>query len=190
VVVYHNCRIGTGVIIQANSTVGSTGFGYSFIDGAHRLVPHNGGVIIEDFVEIGANTCIDRAKFDNTVIGAGTKIDNLVQIAHNVKIGKCCIIVGMVGIAGSCTLGDGVIMSGGSGLKDNITVGDGAIIGAVSTVFQSIGAGEKVLGTPAVEYGRSLRIASATRRLPEMVEQLRTLKKKVKALEASKNNKY
>jgi UDP-3-O-[3-hydroxymyristoyl] glucosamine N-acyltransferase len=189
VVIYHNCSIGNGVIILANSTIGSTGFGYSFIDGEYRLVPHNGGVIIEDFVEVGANTCIDRAKFDNTVIGAGTKIDNLVQIAHNVVIGKCCIIAGLVGISGSCTLGDEVIMSGGSGMKDNITIGDGVIIGAVSTVFHSVGAGEKVLGTPAVEYGQSLRITAATKHLPKMVEQLRKLKKKVKALEASKNDK-
>ena len=89
VVVYHNCTIGNSVIIQANTTIGSVGFGYSFIDGAHRLIPHNGVVVIEDYVEIGANSCVDRAKFGETRIGAGTKIDNLVQIAHNVVIGRC-----------------------------------------------------------------------------------------------------
>ncbi|GAF74650.1 unnamed protein product, partial [marine sediment metagenome] len=94
VVVYHNCTIGNNVVIQANTTIGSTGFGYSLIEGSYRLVPHNGGVVIEDFVDIGANCCVDRAKFGNTVIGAGTKIDNLVQIAHNVVIGKCCLIAG------------------------------------------------------------------------------------------------
>lgn len=93
VVVYHNCTIGNNVIIQANTTIGSVGFGYSFIDGAHRLIPHNGVVVIEDYVDIGANCCVDRAKFGETRIGAGTKIDNLVQIAHNVVIGKCCLIV-------------------------------------------------------------------------------------------------
>ncbi len=112
VVVYHNCIIGNNVVIQANSTIGSTGFGYSFIDGSHRLIPHNGGVVIEDFVEIGANCCVDRAKFGNTIIGAGTKIDNLVQIAHNVVIGKCCLIAAQVGISGSCKLGDGVVLAG------------------------------------------------------------------------------
>ena len=96
VVIYHLCRIGSHVIIQANSTIGSIGFGYAVIDGAPRLVPHNGGVIIEDFVEIGANCCIDRAKFTNTIVGAGTKLDNLVQVGHNVVIGKCCLIAAQV----------------------------------------------------------------------------------------------
>ena len=125
VVVYHNCRLGDSVIIQANSTIGSVGFGYSFIDGAHRLIPHNGGVVIEDFVEIGANCCVDRAKFGNTIVGAGTKVDNLVQIAHNVVIGKCCLIAGQVGISGSCKLGDGVVLGGQVGLADNIEIGKG-----------------------------------------------------------------
>ncbi|MHC4583874.1 MAG: UDP-3-O-(3-hydroxymyristoyl)glucosamine N-acyltransferase, partial [Planctomycetota bacterium] len=142
VVIYHNCRLGNNVVIQANSTVGSTGFGYSFIDSAHRLIPHNGGVIIEDFVEIGANCCVDRAKFDNTIIGTGTKTDNLVQIAHNVVIGKCCIIAGQTALAGSCKLGNGVIVGGQVAVKENIEIGDGAMIGGQSGVIQNVPAGQ------------------------------------------------
>jgi len=186
VVIYHNCRLGDNVIIQANSTIGSTGFGYSFIDGAHKLIPHNGGVVIEDFVEIGANCCIDRAKFDNTVIGAGTKIDNLVQIAHNVVIGKCCLIAGMVGISGSCKLGDGVVLAGQVGLADNIEIGNGTMVGAQAGVINDIGPGEKIVGSPAVEGKEALRIMGLTMRLPKLVEQLKQLIKRIEILEKGK----
>jgi UDP-3-O-[3-hydroxymyristoyl] glucosamine N-acyltransferase len=189
VVVYHNCRIGSGVIIQANTTVGSTGFGYAPVDGRPVLIPHNGGVIIEDFVEIGANCCIDRAKFGNTVIGAGTKIDNLVQIAHNVVIGKCCLIVGQVGIAGSSRLGDGVVLAGQVGIVDNVTIGDGAVIGAQAGVMRDVPAGEKVVGSPAIDYAEKIRQVALTQRLPRMAEQLKELTKRVNALEAAANDK-
>ncbi len=189
VVIYHNCTIGNNVVIQANSTIGSTGFGYSFIDGAHRLIPHNGGVSIEDFVEIGANCCIDRAKFGNTIIGAGTKIDNLVQIAHNVVIGRCCLIVAQVGISGSCKLGDGVVLAGQVGLADNIEIGDGAIVGAQSGVSHNIAAGQQVLGSPAIERKEAFRIIGLTKRLPKLVKQLKQLSKRIERLEAAKDNK-
>jgi len=189
VVVYHNCTIGNSVIIQANSTIGSTGFGYYFIEGAHKLIPHNGSVVIEDFVEIGANCCIDRAKFGETIIGAGTKIDNLVQIAHNVVIGKCCLIAGQVGIAGSCRVGDGVILAGRSGLSDNIEIGDGAVVGAQSVVFSNVTAGQQVFGTPAIEKTKSLRIFGLNNRLPKLFEQLKQLAKRIEKLEAAKDGK-
>jgi len=189
VVVYHNCRIGDHVIIQANSTIGSTGFGYSYIDGGHRLIPHNGGVIIEDFVEIGANCCVDRAKFGNTIIGAGTKVDNLVQIAHNVVIGKCCLIAGQVGIAGSCKLGDDVVLGGQVGLSDNITIGDGTMVAAQSGVAQSVQGGQQIFGRPAIERAEALRLIGLTRRLPKLVEQIRHLRKRIESLEASKDDK-
>ncbi len=189
VVIYHNCRLGNNVIIQANSTIGSTGFGYSFIDGAHRLIPHNGGVVIEDFVEIGANNCIDRAKFGNTIIGAGTKIDNLVQIAHNVVIGKCCLIAGQVGISGSCKIGDGVVLGGQVGLADNITIGDGAMIGAQSGLSHSIAAGQQMLGSPAIEAREAFRVIGIRKRLPKMAEQLKQLLKRVERLEAAEDDK-
>jgi UDP-3-O-[3-hydroxymyristoyl] glucosamine N-acyltransferase len=189
VVIYHSCTIGNNVIIQANSTIGSVGFGYTFIDGRHQLIPHNGGVVIEDFVEIGANCCVDRAKFGNTRIGAGTKIDNLVQIAHNVIIGKCCLIAGQVGISGSCKLGDGVVLAGQVGLVDNIEIGDKVIAGAQSGIYHSVEAGKKIFGYPAFERTEALKIISLTRRLPKMAESLRQLHKRIERLESAKDDK-
>jgi UDP-3-O-[3-hydroxymyristoyl] glucosamine N-acyltransferase len=189
VVIYHNCCIGNNVIIQANSTIGSIGFGYSFIDGEHRLIPHNGGVIIEDFVEIGANCCIDRAKFGNTIIGAGTKIDNLVQVAHNVIIGKCCLIVGQAGVAGSCKLGDGVVLGGQVGLADNIEIGDGTMIAARSGVMSSVPAGQKLAWTPAINREDALRTVGLILRLPKMAKQLKQLSKRIDKLEAAEDDK-
>jgi UDP-3-O-[3-hydroxymyristoyl] glucosamine N-acyltransferase len=188
VVVYHNCSIGNNCIIGANSTIGATGFGYYFIDGRHQLIPHTGGVIIEDCVEIGANTCIDRAKFGNTIIGAGTKIDNLVQIAHNVIIGKCCLIAAQVGIAGSGKLGNGVVLAGQVGIKDHGTIGDGTQIGAQAGVINDIGPNKKVVGSPAIEVREKFRQIHFTQRLPEMSRQLKELIKRVEELEAAKND--
>jgi UDP-3-O-[3-hydroxymyristoyl] glucosamine N-acyltransferase len=179
VVIYHNCRLGNNIIIQANSSIGSTGFGYSFIDGEHKLIPHNGGVVIEDFVEIGANCCIDRAKFGNTIIGAGTKIDNLVQIAHNVIIGKCCLIAAFAGISGSCKLGDGVVLAGQVGLADNIEIGDGTMVPA----------GQKLAWTPAIERNKAVRIVSLLLRMPEFNKQLKELSNRIESLEAAEDDK-
>jgi UDP-3-O-[3-hydroxymyristoyl] glucosamine N-acyltransferase len=189
VVVYHNCTIGNNVVIQANSTIGSIGFGYAFIDGRHKLIPHNGGVVIEDFVEIGANCCVDRAKFGNTVIEAGTKIDNLVQIAHNVVIGKCCLIAGQVGISGSCTIGDGVVLGGQAGLSDNIKIGDGAMVGAQSGITRNIASGQQVAGSPALDARETFRIFGLIKRLPKLAEQLRQLGKRLEELESAKDDK-
>ena len=189
VVVYHNCRLGSNVIIQANTTIGSTGFGYSFIDGSHRLIPHNGGVVIEDFVEIGANCCVDRAKFGNTIIGAGTKMDNLVQIAHNVVIGKCCLIAAQAGVSGSCRLCDGVVLGGQVGLADNIEIGAGTMIGAQAGVLNSVGAGQQLAWTPAVDRREAFRIVGLSRRLPKMAEQLKQLVKRLDRLEAAEDDK-
>jgi UDP-3-O-[3-hydroxymyristoyl] glucosamine N-acyltransferase len=189
VVIYHNCHLGNHVIIHANATIGSTGFGYSFIDGAHRLIPHNGGVVIEDFVEIGANTCIDRAKFGNTIVGAGTKIDNLVQVAHNVIIGKCCLIAAQAGISGSCTLGDGVILAGQVGLADNIKIGDGTMVGAQAGVMNNVPAGQKMAWTPALERKEAMRTIGLIMRLPKMAEQLKQLGKRIEKLEVAEDDK-
>jgi len=189
VVIYHNCHVGNNCIIQANSTIGSTGFGYSYIDGQHRLIPHNGGVILEDGVEIGANSCVDRAKFGNTLIGAGTKIDNFVQVAHNVQIGKQCLLVGGVGIAGSAKIGNGVIFAGHSGVADNKTVGDGAVICAKTAVISDVPAGQTVMGMPPQELQWELRCVSIFKRLPQLAKTVKELTQKVKNLEAAKNDK-
>ncbi|MHC4187290.1 MAG: UDP-3-O-(3-hydroxymyristoyl)glucosamine N-acyltransferase [Planctomycetota bacterium] len=189
VVIYHNCIIGSNCIIQANTTIGSTGYGYAQIDGQHHLIPHNGGVKIEDFVEIGANCCVDRAKFGNTIIGAGTKIDNLVQIGHNVIIGKCCLIIAQVALAGSAKIGDGVVMAGHSGVADNVEVGDRVVIGAKSAVMKSVEAGQVVLGIPARPKAMVMKSRAIYNRLPQLAEQIKKLNEKVKKLEASKDNK-
>ncbi|MBN2137227.1 MAG: UDP-3-O-(3-hydroxymyristoyl)glucosamine N-acyltransferase [Sedimentisphaerales bacterium] len=189
VVIYHNCRLGNHVIVQANSTIGSTGFGYSFIEGSHRLIPHNGGVVIEDFVDIGANCCIDRAKFGDTVVGAGTKIDNLVQVGHNVVIGKCCLIASLVGVSGSCKLGDGVVLGGQVGLADNIELGSGVMVAAKSGVINDIEAGQKVAWTPAIERREAYRIINSVMRLPELAKELKKLGKRMNDLEAAEDGK-
>ena len=189
VVVCHSCIMGDNVIIQANSVIGSTGFGYSFIEGSHRLIPHNGNVVIEDFVEIGSCCCVDRAKFGSTIIGAGTKIDNLVQIAHNVVMGKCCLVAGLVGIAGSVKMGDGVVFAGQSGVADNIDIGDGVMIGARSAVLHNVAAGRQVWGTPAVDKKEAIRMHGMVKRLPKFVEQLKQLRIRIEKLESSKDYK-
>jgi UDP-3-O-[3-hydroxymyristoyl] glucosamine N-acyltransferase len=189
VAVYYNCKIGNFCIIQANSTVGSTGFGYSFIGGRHQLIPHNGGVILEDGVEIGANTSIDRAKFGNTTIGAGTKIDNLVQIAHNVIIGKACLLAGQSGVAGSARLGNGVIMGGGSAVSDNLTIGDGAIAGGGSGVFGDLAAGQRVWGVPATDIQDQMKSIVIFQKLPKLAKELKELTRRIQELEAAKDDK-
>ncbi len=189
VVVYHNCRIGNNVVIQANTTIGSTGFGYSFIEGSHRLIPHNGGVVIEDCVEIGANCCVDRAKFGNTIIGAGTKIDNLVQIAHNVVIGKCCLIAAQVGIAGSSRLDDGVVLGGQVGVSDHVHIGPGTMVGAQAGVMSDVGAKQKVTGMPARDVTQMLRIIASLPQLPGLVREIKQLSNRIKKLEASEDDK-
>ena len=188
VVVYHNCRVGNNCIIQANATIGSVGFGYYLIDGQPRLIPHNGGVVIEDCVEIGANNCVDRAKFGNTVIGAGTKTDNLVHIAHNVVIGKCCLIAGQAGISGSCRLDDRVVLAGQVGIADHIEIGSGALIGAGSGVVTNVAAGQQVLGMPAIDARKELQVWALKKHLPDMAKQLKDVIKRVGKLETSENN--
>lgn len=189
VVVYHDCQIGNFCILQSHCTIGATGFGYTFLDGRHHLIPHNGGVILEDGVEIGANTCVDRAKFGNTRIGAGTKIDNLVQIAHNVQIGRMCLLAGQAGLAGSVVLGDGVVMAGDTGASDHVTIGDGAIVAVGAIAVQDVGPGRQVWGLPAQDMQAEKRSVLLYQRLPEMAKQLKELAKKVQQIEAAKDHK-
>jgi UDP-3-O-[3-hydroxymyristoyl] glucosamine N-acyltransferase len=189
VVIYHGCSIGAHVIIQANSTIGAVGFGYAHYGGVHTLVPHNGAVIIEDFVEIGSNCCVDRAKFANTVVGTGTKMDNLVQIGHNVVIGKCCLLASQVGVAGSTTVGNGVVMAGQVGVADNITIGDGVTIAAQSGVMSHVPAGQTVVWSPALEQSQAMRVVGEVLRLPKTAKRVRQMCKRLDKLEASENDK-
>jgi UDP-3-O-[3-hydroxymyristoyl] glucosamine N-acyltransferase len=173
-VVRHGCTIGRDVILHQNVSIGADGFGYRPLPGGAGLskVPHIGTVIIEDGVEIGANSCVDRAKFGATIVGAGTKIDNLCQIAHNCRIGRYCVIAGQTGIAGSVIVGDGVQIGGQVGIIDHLTIGAGVKIGARAVVLQSIPAGESWTGYPAGELGSVLRQWAGIRKLPELLRRL------------------
>lgn len=175
VVIEDRCTLADGVTIHPNAVIGADGFGYRPAPGGKGLVkiPHGGAVEIHDGVEIGAGAMIDRGKFGNTVIGAGAKIDNLVQIGHNCRIGRSCIICGSCGIAGSVTIGDGAVLGGGVGVRDNVTIGDGAQIGARSGVMDDIPAGEIWVGYPARPAKETMRIIAATGRLPKLMKQLR-----------------
>lgn len=157
-VIRERCQIGNDCIIHPNATIGADGFGFR-PDPERGLVkiPQIGNVIIGNGVEIGANTCIDRGKFSSTILGDGCKIDNLVQIGHNSKLGKFCIMAGNSGLAGSVTLGNGVIIGGSASIKDHTTIGDGAIVGAGSGVTGDIPAGKTMLGYPAVEARDALK---------------------------------
>ncbi|AQQ70103.1 UDP-3-O-acylglucosamine N-acyltransferase [Limihaloglobus sulfuriphilus] len=188
IVMYPHVVIGENCIVQSGTVLGSCGFGYRPVDNIPRLIPHIGGVIIEDYVEIGANCCIDRAKFGNTVIGFGSKLDNLIQIAHNAVIGKCCLITAQCGLAGSSRLGDGVILGGHSGVSDNVSVGSGSMLGAKSAVVSDIGPGSKVMGVPAVDSKRFFRRIVSTERVPELRKQIKQLEKRIQSLEKAANN--
>ncbi len=185
VVIRERTRLGNGVVVHANVALGTDGFGYKFDGRAHRKLPHVGGLVVGNDVEIGAGTTIDRGKFSNTEIGAGTKIDNLVQIAHNVRIGRACIVCANVGIAGSTTLGDGVIIAGGAGLKDHIHIGTGARVGGFTGVHADVPDGTSVLGAPARPQRDYLREQAASRRLPDLLAEVRSLRQRLDKLEKS-----
>ena len=175
--------VGNNVIIHSGTVVGSDGFGYVTVDGKHVKIPQTGTVVIEDDVEIGANVTIDRARFDKTIIGEGTKIDNLVQIAHNVTIGKHCLIVGQVGISGSTQIGNHVILAGQAGIVGHLTIGDGAVVAAQSGVSKSIKAGMQVFGTPAQPLREAFKTNAHIQRLDHYVQLIQDLKKRVEELE-------
>jgi UDP-3-O-[3-hydroxymyristoyl] glucosamine N-acyltransferase len=184
-VVERRCRIGRGCRIGPNAVIGSSGFGYYFSAGSHQRVPHTGTVEIGDDVDIGACSCVDRAKFGATRVGDGTKIDNLVQVAHNVQIGRHCVLAGLVGIAGSTVLKDGVVLGGHVGIRDNITLGAGLRCAAFSAIAQDMPDGAVVAGFPAFDARRWLRSVRLFESLAEMHERIRQVEAKVKALESA-----
>ena len=183
VVCGHHVHLGKRIKVHASSVIGGDGFGYVFDGQKHHKVPQIGTVIIEDDVEIGCNVCIDRATMGATRVGEGTKIDNLVQIAHNVQIGKNCILCGQVGLSGSVVVEDNVIMAGQAGLRDHVKIGKGAVLGAKSGIMADVGAGEFVAGAPAVPNRDYMKMNAASRKLPEMTRQLRRLEKLVAELQ-------
>jgi UDP-3-O-[3-hydroxymyristoyl] glucosamine N-acyltransferase len=175
VTIYPGATLGARTIVHSGARIGSDGFGYVFRDGAHHKIPHVGGCIIGDDVEIGANTTIDRGSIDDTVIGNGTKIDNLVHIAHNVRIGEKCLLMAQVGVAGSVTVGDGVILAGQAGIGGHLSIGAGARIGAQAGVFGDVPPGETWSGYPARPHKESLRASAASFKLAGMMRRLEKL---------------
>lgn len=182
VVIRERVTIGSRVIINAGSVLGTDGFGYRWDGKQHVKVPQIGTIIIEDDVELGSCVCIDRAKFGATVIGRGSKIDNLVQIAHNVKTGPFCILAGQTGVAGSTTLGTGVVLGGATSVSDHVHIADGVMAAGRSAIHESIPPKTIVSGMPALPHRQSLREQAALRKLPEIVVQMRKAQEQLDAI--------
>ncbi|MBR3899842.1 MAG: UDP-3-O-(3-hydroxymyristoyl)glucosamine N-acyltransferase [Elusimicrobiaceae bacterium] len=179
VVVREDCVLKTHVILQPGAKIGNDGFGFMFHEGRHHKVPQIGNVIIEDDVEIQANSCVDRAKLAHTIVGANTKVDNLVQIAHNVKVGQGCIMCAQVGVAGTTTIGNGVVAAGQVGIVGHLKIGNGVQIGAQSGVMDNLTDGQAFFGTPARPMRDTLKILAIEGKLPEIYKELKVIKKAV-----------
>lgn len=175
VTLYSGTIIGARVTLHSGARIGSDGFGYVQRDGKHLKIPHVGRCVIEDDVEIGANTTVDRGSIDDTVIGAGTKVDNLVQIAHNVRIGRLCLIMAQAGIAGSARIEDGVMLLGQAGIAGHVTIGKGARLAAQGAAFGDIPAGETWSGYPARPHKVALRAQAALFKLPGLLRRIERL---------------
>ncbi|MCB9831305.1 MAG: UDP-3-O-(3-hydroxymyristoyl)glucosamine N-acyltransferase [Planctomycetes bacterium] len=183
VVVHGNVSIGARCHLHAGAVLGSEGFGFEVHDGRVQRMPHIGGVLLGDEVEIGVGSAVDRGTTGMTVIGSGTKIDNLVQIGHNARIGRSCIIAAQSGIAGSSTIGDGVVMGGRSAVADHAAIGAGARLGGASGVYSEVPAGGVYSGEPARPHREHLREVAALHRLPELLRELRRLEHRIRDLE-------
>ena len=188
--IYMDCVIGKNVFIHAGSVIGSDGFGYApQVDGSYQKVPQIGNVIIEDFVEIGANSTIDRATMGSTIIRTGVKLDNLIQIAHNVEIGINTVIAAQTGISGSTKVGNNVMMGGQVGTAGHITIADGSKIAGQSGITKTVKESNKSLsGTPASDVSSSLRIQAMARNLPELEKRVKELEKMIELLLAERLN--
>ena len=182
VVIYADSQIGNRIIIHAGTVIGSDGYSYVMDGGRHRKVMQVGNVIIHDDVEIGANSAIDRGALGSTIIGQGTKLDNLVHVAHNVVLGRHCIVTGQVGFAGSTRLGDYCMVAAQSGIADHLKIGNQVVIGAKSGVMRDIPNGGRVLGNPAMPDKQAKRQMIAIQHLPDMILRLRELERKVEQL--------
>ncbi len=183
VVLYEGARVGRRVIVHAGGVIGADGFGYAFDGSAHQKIPQVGGVVIGDDVEIGANTTVDRATVGTTVVAHGTKIDNLVQIAHNVEVGPHSVIAAQAGIAGSSRLGHHIMLAGQVGIADHLSIGDGVMLGAQSGVPSDLPDAGPYLGTPALPAAAARRMLAAQRRLPELLRRVRDLERRLEQLE-------
>lgn len=183
VTIYDSVTIGCDVTIHSGTVIGADGFGYTRVGSEHYKIPQIGEVIIGDRVEIGANVTIDRARTGRTSIGCGTKIDNLVHIAHNVTIGENCIVIAQVGISGSVTIGDRVLLTGQAGVVDHVTIGDDAIVCGRAGVIGDIEPGSFVSGYPARPHREQMRMHAAQKKLPNLLRTVKELEKRIKELE-------
>jgi len=181
-VIYDGSVIGDNVIIHAGAIIGADGFGYKFRDHQHVKVPQVGNVVIEDNVEIGANTCIDRGALGGTRIGLGTKIDNLVQIGHNNQIGRHVILCGQVGVSGSCTIDDYAVLAGSAGVADHVTIGKGAVVMARAGIAHDIKPGSQVFGSPAKDKKAAYKEQVALSKLPDLLKTIKQLQEEIKLL--------
>jgi UDP-3-O-[3-hydroxymyristoyl] glucosamine N-acyltransferase len=186
VVVRDGVRIGSRVIVHPGAVIGADGFGYAFDGAVHRKIPQVGGVRIEDDVEIGANTAVDRGTVGDTVIRRGTKIDNLVQVAHNCEVGEDTVIVAQVGVSGSSRIGRRVVLAGQAGVADHVTIADGAIVTARAGVVGDIPSGGVWGGAPCRPIGEARRIWAAEGMLPDLVKRVRALEQRVRELEGDR----
>ena len=177
------CVLGARVILQPGAVIGADGYGYEFSEGKHQKIPQVGIVELGDDVEVGANTTIDRARFGKTLIGEGTKIDNLVQIGHNVQIGKHCLVIALSGIAGSSKLGNYVTCAAQVGIAGHFEVGDKAVLAARSGVTHDLPGGAIYLGNPAQPMKQELKVMAIQRRLPKLIEDVKELKRRMDATE-------
>ncbi|MBN2141281.1 MAG: UDP-3-O-(3-hydroxymyristoyl)glucosamine N-acyltransferase [Desulfovibrionaceae bacterium] len=182
VVLMSGTRLGRNVIIQPGAVIGGDGFGFAQGPAGHVKIPQVGVVEIGDDVEIGANSAVDRASLDVTRIGPGTKMDNLVQVAHNVRVGANCLLIAQCGIAGSSRLGDNVVVAGQAGIKDNVTLGDNVMVAAQAGVGKDLADGSLVGGTPAMEHMVFLKSSAALSRLPELIRRVGRLEKEIERL--------
>ncbi len=170
--ILHGCKIGRNCLLHPGVCIGADGYGYQWLGNHHHKIPQLGIVVIGDNVEIGANACIDRATMSETRIGEGTKIDNLVHIAHNNNVGKHVIMTALVGIAGSCKIGDGVVLAGQAGIIDHVEIEEAVIVGAKSLVTKNFAANSKVWGIPARPLGKTKKQLANLAKLPDLVSQL------------------
>ncbi|WP_447974010.1 UDP-3-O-(3-hydroxymyristoyl)glucosamine N-acyltransferase [Nitrospira sp. Kam-Ns4a] len=184
VTVREGCRLGARVIVHSGTVIGSDGFGYVQHEGRHQKIPQIGGVVIEDDVELGANVTVDRATFGHTLIKRGTKVDNLVQIAHNVTIGEHSILVAQVGIAGSTTIGHHVMVGGQAGITDHVRIGDQVMIAARAGVNRSLPSNQVVAGAPVMTADVARKAHAMIPLLPELRQHIRELEQRVRVLEA------
>jgi len=184
-VVADGCRLGCRVTAGANAVIGGDGFGFYFDRGRHNRVPHIGTVVLEDDVEVGSCSCVDRAKFGVTRVGRGTKIDNLVQVAHNVRIGEHCVLAGQTGLGGSAHVGDYCVFGGRTGVTDGVKVAQRVVACACALISKDVPAGLTVMGDPAQNVRVERRERAARRRLPKLIEQIRRLASRVEQLETS-----